>query len=80
MENPNASKLEERLQRYFNSISKAKKRYNETHRDLVNERCRKYYHSQLANNEDYKEKKRQYAKAHYHKKKALALNAKKENL
>jgi hypothetical protein len=68
MENINA---EERLKKYLTSINKAKKKYNETHRDLVNERCRKYYHSQLANSDAYKEKKRQYAKAYYYKKKAL---------
>lgn len=72
MENTIASNsVEDRFQRYLNSINKAKKKYNETHREKVNQRCRSYYHSQLATNEDYKEKKRQYAKAHYYKKKSL---------
>lgn len=61
--------IEEKYERYLNSIKKASKKYIETHRDLVNEKQRKYYHEKLSLDENYREMKRQYAKAHYHKKK-----------
>ena len=61
--------IEEKYERYLNSIKKASKKYIETHRDLVNEKQRKYYREKLSLNENYREMKRQYAKAHYQKKK-----------
>ena len=66
MEKPTA---EERLNRYMESMRKANKKYAETHKETINANRRKYYKEKLANDDEFKEKKRQYAKALYHKKK-----------
>lgn len=60
---------EERLNRYMENIKKANKKYNETHREIVNEKKKNYYHAKLATNESYLQKRRDYAKAYYLKKK-----------
>lgn len=61
--------IEERFERYLNSIKKASKKYCETHRDTINEKQRKYYHEKLAKDEEYCAMKRQRAKDYYYKKK-----------
>jgi hypothetical protein len=53
------------------SMKKANKKYHEAHKEAINVKRRQYYHERLANNEEYKEKKRQYAKQLYEKKKLL---------
>lgn len=65
--------IEEKYNKYIESIKKANKKYIETHRDTINEKCRNYYHKYLASNEEYKAKKRAYNKQLYEKKK---LNSK----
>jgi hypothetical protein len=60
---------EERLQRYMESIKKANRKYIETHKEIVNERQRNYYHTKLATNAEFVQKKREKAKAYYLKKK-----------
>lgn len=65
--------IEEKYNKYIESIKKANKKYIENHRDLINEKCRNYYHNCLASNEEYKAKKRAYNKQLYEKKK---LNSK----
>lgn len=60
---------EERLQRYMDNIKKANRKYIESHREIVNEKKKNYYHSKLAGNEEFLQKRRDYAKAYYLKKK-----------
>lgn len=64
-----APNFEEKYKRYMENIKKANKKYIETHKDQINERCRNYYHNTLVNNEEYKLKKREYNKQLYLKKK-----------
>lgn len=70
---------EERLNRYMNNIKKANRKYLESHRELVNEKKKNYYHTKLAVNEDFRQKKRDYAKAYYLKKKEKQIQASDEN-
>ena len=65
----NTASIEEKYNRYMKNAKKANKKYIETHRDMVNEKKRIYYHSRLANNEEYKKKKREYNRQLYQKKK-----------
>lgn len=60
---------EERLRRYLSSIKQAQKKYVEKNREKINASRREHYHTKLANNEEYKERKRQRAKELYEKKK-----------
>ena len=62
---------EERLQKYMESMKKANKKYHQTHKETINTKRRQHYKDKLANNEEYKEKKRQYAKKLYERKKLL---------
>ena len=57
--------IEERFNRFLENNKKETKKYNETHRDLINEKCRIYYHAKIATNEEYKQKKRDYNKQRY---------------
>lgn len=69
---------EERLQRYMDNVKRANKKYLEKNRELINEKMREYYHSKLATNEEFKAKKRAYAKEYYYAKKALQQTHKDE--
>ncbi len=60
---------EERFARYMENNKRANKKYLETHRELVNKRRNDYYHAHLANNEDFLQRRRDYAKMYYLKKK-----------
>ena len=71
--------VEERLNKYMISMKKANKKYVETHKELINQRRRKYYREKQATDEVFKEKKRLYAKALYHKKKNQNLKSENEN-
>lgn len=64
-----ATNAEERLQRYMDSIKRANRKYIESHRKVVNEKKKNYYHAKLAGNEEFLQKRRDYAKAYYLKKK-----------
>ena len=64
---------EERLNRYMENIKKANRKYVNAHKDIVNQKQNQYYHSKLATNEEYKQKRREYAKEHYMKKKQLKI-------
>jgi len=66
------STIEEKYKRYMENVKKANKKYIETHRDTVNEKCRNYYHTHLINNEEYKLKKKEYNRQLYQKKKQKA--------
>lgn len=73
----NATKsIEEKYERYMDSIKKASKKYITNHRDEINAKCRNYYHKKLANNETYKAKKKEYNRMLYQKKKAEKLSNK----
>ena len=61
--------IEEKYIKYMESVKKANKKYIETHREQINEKCRNYYHNCLCQNEDYKAKKRAYNKKRYEMKK-----------
>lgn len=61
--------IEEKYNKYMDSIKRANKKYIESHRDEVNARSREYYHRCLAENEAYREKKREYNRQLYLKKK-----------
>jgi hypothetical protein len=61
--------IEEKYNRYMENIKKANKKYIETHREKVNEQYRNYYHNHLANNDEYKLKKKEYNRQLYEKKK-----------
>lgn len=71
--NPNrmlqTTNAEEKLQRYMDNVKKANRKYIETHREIINEKKRHYYHAKFAGNEEYLQKRRDYAKAYYLKKK-----------
>lgn len=68
--------IEEKYQRYMENIKRANKKYFEAHKEIVNEKCRNYYHNHLSNNAEYKAKKKEYNKQLYLKKKQLQENAK----
>jgi hypothetical protein len=61
--------IEEKYHKYMENIKRANKKYIESHRDEINAKCRNYYRACLANNEEYKAKKREYNKQLYLKKK-----------
>jgi hypothetical protein len=61
--------IEEKYQRYMDNIKKANKKYIETHKDEVNAKRRNYYREKMSVNEDYKNKKSEYNKKLYQKKK-----------
>lgn len=61
--------IEEKYAKYMECIKKANKKYLDAHRDEINLKQRKYYQTKLANNDDYKAKKREYNKMLYQKKK-----------
>ncbi len=69
--------IEEKYQRYMETIKKANKKYIESHRDEVNAKSRIYYQNRLATNEEYKAKKREYNKNLYYKKKLASKNLEK---
>lgn len=60
---------EERLKRYMENIKKANRKYIESHKELVNEKQRNYYHTKLSTNIDFVQMKREKAKAYYLRKK-----------
>lgn len=60
---------EDKYKRHLENCRKANKKFFENNKELVNERCKKYYEKNLKNNEEYKEKKRLYARNRYLKKK-----------
>ena len=60
---------QEKYEKYLESIKKASKKYYQANKTIINSKHNLYYHEKLANNEIYKEKKRQYAIDYYNKKK-----------
>lgn len=70
---------EEKYKRHLENIKKANKKYIETHREIINEKRRLYYHQKYASDPEYIAKKKAYCKEYYLKKKEMKLKEKQEN-
>lgn len=67
--------IEEKYATYIKNLYKAQKKYCETHRDQINEHYRDYYKRKSVD-EAFKEKRREYAKASYYRKKQRKMQEK----
>ena len=61
--------IESKYLKMMDNIKRANKKYFENNRDQMNAKSRQYYKSKLATNTEYKEKRKQYFKEYYQKKK-----------
>jgi len=71
---------EERFKRYMDNIKKANRKYNEAHREQINERSKIYYNKKYATDEEFRERKRAMEKERYWKKKEQKLQEKSEEI
>ncbi len=77
LQNESNELLVERYIKYRDSMSKANKKYRETHKEKMNELSKNYYHRKK-NDEEFMEKMRTRARERYHAKK-IAQQEKMEN-
>ena len=60
--------IEEKYSTYIKNLYKAQKKYVKTHRAQINDLSRAYY-QRMSTDDEFKEKRRAYAKASYQRKK-----------
>lgn len=65
--------FEQKYKKHLENVKNAVHKYNEKNRDLINAKARNYYNEKLANNMEYKDKKKQYNRERYLRKKNTEL-------